>query len=63
MEILLTGKFIRINLCREGKPGTKFSWCLEGRGLLWALGDVVLLFSGGWLVVIVGFFSVWTCAC
>lgn len=50
MEILLTGKFIRINMCREGQPGTKFSWCLEGRGLLWALGDVVLLFGGGCLV-------------
>lgn len=63
IEILLTGKFIRINMCKEGQPGSKFSWCLEGRGLLWALGDVVLLFGGGWLVVIGGYFSVWTCTC
>lgn len=50
IELLLTGKFIRINMCKEGQPGTKFSWCLEGRGLLWALGDAVLLFGGGCLV-------------
>lgn len=37
-------------MCREEKPGTKFSWCLEGRGLLWALDDAVLLFGGGCLV-------------
>lgn len=45
MEILLIGKFIRINTCRERKSGTKFSWCLERRRLLWALGDAVLLFG------------------
>lgn len=59
MEMLLIGKFIRINTCREGKPGTKFSWCLEGRILLWALGDVVLLFGGGCSIAVhlwLGFF-------
>lgn len=67
MEILLIGKFIRINTCREGKSGTKFSWCFEGRGLVWALGGVVLLFGGGVFVVcsfVIGdFFSGWTCTC
>lgn len=52
MEILLIGKFIRINTCREGKSGTKFSWCFEGRGLVWALGGVVLLFGGGCLLFV-----------
>lgn len=66
VEILLIGKFIRINTCREGKSGTKFSWCLEGRRLLWALGDVVCCLLGGVRlssVIGVGFFSVWTCRC
>lgn len=67
MEILLIGKFIRINTCRERKPGTKFFWCLEGRRLLWALG-VVVLSGGGCLVVICSFvigvfLSVWTYTC
>lgn len=64
MEILLIGKFIRINTCREGKSRTKCLWCFEGRGLVWALGGVVLLFGGGCCLFVIGvFFSVWTCTC
>lgn len=56
IEILLIGKFIRINTCRKGKPGTKFLGVWRegdccGLRVMWFCcfgGDVWLLFVHLW---------------
>lgn len=67
IEILLIGKFIRINTCRKGKPGTKFLGVWRegdccGLRVMWfcCLGGMF----GCCLSICDGvFLSVWTCTC